>query len=104
MADSLNAKTSRLEVTVGHSPLAFVYSLFIPTIAINGERHPKPWGVHSFELAPGDYEIAVSYPWLFLPECGRACVLVSLTPGEIKKVSYRAGLIRYLPGKITVHS
>ena len=102
MTDPPDSTASRIEVTVGHSPLAFIYSFFSPTIAINGQKHRKPWGLHSFELAPGDYEITVSYPWLLAPECGKASVVVSLAAGEVKRVVYRAGLIRYLPGKIVV--
>src|SRR5438093_13119007 len=94
---------SRVEVTVSHSPLAFLYALFTPTITINGHRHRRPWGTHSFEVPPGDYEIAVSYPWLFAPECGKSTVRISLRPAEIRRIAYRAGLIRYLPGKITVN-
>lgn len=97
-------ESSRIDVTVTHSPLAFIYELFTPTIEINGRKEKRPWGEHSFPLAPGSYEIAVSYPWLFFSECGKNSIRVSLAQGEVKKVRYCAGLIRYLPGKITVSS
>ena len=58
-------------MTAKHSPLAFIYGLFTPTIAINGQTHKRPWGTSSFDLAPGHYEVSVSYPWLFAPECGK---------------------------------
>ena len=90
------------EIAVTHSPLAFIYELFTPTIEINGAKARKRWGVHFVAIAPGDYELAVSYPWLFAAECGRNSVRLSLGPGEVKKVRYRAGLLRYLPGNITV--
>jgi hypothetical protein len=92
------------EIAVTHSPLAYIYALFTPTIEINGAKARKRWGVHFVALAPGDYEVAISYPWLFAPECGRNSVRLSLALGEVKKIRYRAGLIRYLPGKITVGS
>lgn len=92
---------SCIEVTVTHSPLAFVYRLFTPTIEINEVKERKPWGVHTFPVPPGDYEVSVSYPWLFSPECGKNTVRVHLEPGDARKVKYRAGLIRYLPGKIS---
>lgn len=95
---------SRIEILVTHSPLAFIYRLFTPTIEINGKKERKPWGAHSFPLASGVYEITVSYPWLFASECGKNSIQVSLAHGEVKKVCYRAGFIRYLPGKITVSS
>ena len=97
-----NSKSSRIEVTASHSPLAFIYRFFTPTIAINGQPYRRPWGTHSFDVSPGDYEVTVSYPWLFSSECGKNSVRFSLTVGETKKVSYCAGLIRYLPGNIKV--
>jgi hypothetical protein len=92
---------SCIEVTVTHSPLAFIYRFFTPTIEINGSKERRPWGVHVFTLPPGDYEVSVSYPWILSPECGENSVRVRLEAGEVRKVRYRAGLIRYLPGKIS---
>lgn len=94
--------SSRIEVTVAHSPLAFIYHLFTPTVEINGTKERRAWGVHLFKVSPGNYEISVSYPWLFSRECGKNTVRFHIKPGQTRKVNYRAGLIRYLPGKINV--
>jgi len=94
--------SSRLVVEVSHTPLGFIYDFFTPTVTINGHANKRPWGTSSFDLPPGHYEVSVSYPWLFAPECGKNTVRFTLQPGEAKRVSYRAGLIRYLPGKISV--
>ena len=91
-----------IEVTVAHSPLAFIYRVFTPTIEINGNKERRRWGVHLFTLSPGYHQVSVSYPWIFSPECGKNTVWVALEAGQIRKVHYRAGLIRYLPGKISV--
>jgi len=93
---------SRLDVTANHTPLGFIYAFFTPTITVNGQAYKRPWGTSSFDLPPGHYEVSVSYPWLFAPECGKNTVGFTLQPGETKRVTYRAGLIRYLPGKISV--
>jgi hypothetical protein len=93
---------SCVELDVTHSLLAFIYRFFTPTIQINEIKERRPWGVHVFNLSPGDYEISVSYPWVFSPECGKNTVHVHLEAGQTRKIKYRAGLIRYLPGKITV--
>jgi hypothetical protein len=89
-------------VNARHSLLAFIYEFFTPTIQIDGERHRCRWGSHLFDVAPGTHTVSVSYPWLFSPECGKATTQVEVAPGETKTVTYRAGLIRYLPGKMTV--
>lgn len=100
MPDPLDLKPGFIEVDAGYVPLAFLYRFFTPTIALNGRKERRPWGTHVFEVAPGDYDVAVSYPWLFSRECGKNTLRVSVGPGELKKVRYRAGLIRYLPGTI----
>ncbi len=96
------SNSARVIVDVSHSPLAFIYGCFKPTVTINGERSRRCWGTHSFELPAGSYEIAVSYPWLFAPECGKNSVKFDLARGEEKQVVYRAGLVRYRPGKMEV--
>jgi hypothetical protein len=94
---------SCLEVTIAHNPLAFFYEACTPTVTINGKKERKPWGTHLFSLPPGDYEVAVSYPWI-ISECGRNSVRFSLAAGETKKVRYSARLIRFIPGAISVTS
>ena len=94
--------SASIDVTVAHSPLAFFCDLFTPTVTINGQRYPRPWGKHSFEVPSGMCEVSVSYPWVFAPECGKSTVRLMLRPGEMKKITYRAGLIRYLPGRMVV--
>lgn len=85
-----------------HSPLDFIYDFFKPTAEINGQKYRLPWGTYLFPLEPGAYKVAVSYPWLFSAECGKNSVLFDLAQGETKKVRYRAGKVRYLPGSISV--
>ncbi len=93
--------TGCIEVIATYSPLAFVYSFFTPTIEINGAKQRRPWGVHQFPLPPGDYLVSVSYPWLFSPECGKNSIHVRLEVGQLRRVTYRAGLLRFAPGAIS---
>jgi hypothetical protein len=90
-----------IEVTVAHNILAIFYKAFTPTVAINNKKERKTWGTHSFSVPPGDYEVAVSYPWI-VSECGKNSVRFSLVPGETKRVHYCARLIRFIPGAISV--
>jgi hypothetical protein len=94
--------TARIVVTIDHSPLAFVYGLFTPTVTVNGRAERRKWGTHTFVVPPGSCEVAISYPWFLSRECGRNSVRFDLVPGEEKKVRYCAGLVRYVPGTITV--
>jgi hypothetical protein len=100
--DTTAKNASRVELTITHSPFAFIYRMFVPTVTINGTKERRPWGMHTIELSPGNYDISVSYPWLFSKECGKNSVHISLAAGETRKVKYSAGLIRYVPGKMLV--
>ena len=103
MTTEPSSSTACLEAEITHNRLAFFYEAFTPTITINGAKERRPWGTHLFSLPPGDYEVAVSYPWI-LSECGRNSVRFSLASGETKKVRYCARLIRFIPGSIKVTS
>lgn len=89
-----------IEVVAGHSPLAYVYAFVKPRIEIDDDEQKVPWGTHAFPVAPGTHRVAVSYPWLFKPQCGRNEVGVEVGSGETIRVTYEAGLVRYLPGKM----
>ncbi len=91
-----------VEFKISHSPLAFIYIFFTPTVEINGKKQSLYWGAHRLEMPPGSYDISVSYPWLFSPECGKNTVHFDLKAEETKRVTYRAGLIRFVPGRMTV--
>ena len=91
-----------LEVTATHSPLSFIYGLFKPNIEIDGHLERRPWGTHSFQVPAGEHTVEVSYPWMFNDRCGRNAVQVTVRSGETVRIRYVAGLIRFVPGKITV--
>jgi len=90
-----------IEVVASHPSAAFVYSAMKVNIELDGSLLKRDWGSHSFPVAPGTHEVAVSYPWLFMRRCGRRNVVVDVGSGETVRVSYHAHLIRYVPGKMT---
>ena len=100
----VNLAHSYVEVSLVHSYWDLAYFLITPTLEIDGTKERKAWGVHRIELPPGDHELSVSYPSLMSREAGKSSVRFRLLPGEVKKVEYRSGPIRYLPGKMTVTS
>jgi hypothetical protein len=99
---SQNPAMATLEVEADYFPLAFIYSLFTPTIEINGVKEKRKWGTHTFQLQPGFYLVSVSYPWLFNNESGKNSVSFTIAAGEKRKVTYRALAIRTLAGNISL--
>ncbi len=53
--DRRRQQSPAIELTVAHSPLAFIYRWGTPTIEINGRKEQLPWAQHRFQLPPGDY-------------------------------------------------
>jgi hypothetical protein len=76
--------------------------LCTPTVEINGKKESRAWGLHRLELPPGTYDVSVSYPSLIVSECQKNTVRVELEPGQTRKITYRAGYLRFQPGEITV--
>jgi len=99
---TIQENIAKISIDTIHSPFAFIYAFFKPTIEINQKRYRRPWGNSLFDVPAGDYVISVSYPWILSHECGKSSVRVEVKPGEEKRITYRVGLTRYLPGKITI--
>lgn len=92
-----------LVVVLEHNPISFIYDMFTPTLEINGFKEKRSWGTHTIYIQPGLYRISASYPWLFNDECGKNSVDFVINPGETRFVKYRAPMMRYFPGSISVH-
>ena len=77
-----------IEVKTGFMPLAWILNMCTPVIEINGQKNTRKWGVHYFDLAPGDYTVKIYFPYLFIKECGANQVNVRVEEGQTKKVSF----------------
>jgi hypothetical protein len=83
-------------------PLAWVLYLVTPNVSIN--RHPtrRPWGRHMFDLAPGTYELHVSFPYMFSDRCGPATLNVPVYEGYATMVRYEAPFFMFSDGSMHV--
>ena len=91
-----------IEITAEYPAIAFFYGLLKPNYEIDGKLEKRPWGTFSFPVAPGVHNVEVSYPWLFIRRAGKASVAVSVAEGQTVRVHYKASVVRYMPGTITV--
>jgi phage shock protein PspC (stress-responsive transcriptional regulator) len=90
---------TRVEVKTEFFPLAFMLSLITPVIEINGEKHNKSWGTHSFDLEPGEYNFKIYFPY-FGTQCGANEIRLTIKEGEMRKISYYAPVIVFMEGTI----
>jgi hypothetical protein len=94
------AELGHIEVSTSYSWFAYMYAMVDPRIEIDGVTYRRPWGTWTFDVEPGAHVVAVSYPWLVFPRCGRSQVEIELAPGETKYVTYRPWIVRFIPGRI----
>lgn len=93
---------STLHIKTGFFPLAWFLFFVTPNIEINGNKYPKKWGEHPFEVAPGEYTVKISFPYFGMKECGANQVKVSVAEGETKRIKYNMPAWMFAKGKITV--
>jgi hypothetical protein len=91
-----------LEILTSRPRFTLQYALARPTITINGTLTEARWGVNRFELAPGDYDVAVAVPSVFRSQRGKNIVFIRLLEGDTKRAHYTAPLYSLMPGTITV--
>lgn len=75
------------------------------TVVIDGQKHEVPWGQHFFPLDSGSHQVEVSYPYLRLPQAGKASLMIAVVPNKVVQLSYRAPvsvLIASSPGTLRV--
>ena len=93
-----------IELRAKFFPLAFLLYLFPPTVEVDGQAYPAKWGTQFLPMAPGGHTIAVFFKYIFLPRCNLATTQVTLAPGQVLVVNYKARWLVFLPGKIAVES
>jgi len=99
---SLPPVSSGIEVTLKFFPLAFLLLFCTPTVEINGMKHRRSWGTHSFGLAPGQYHVKIYFYYFFMPQCGENSADVTVSPGSVTNITYNMPPWMFAKGSISV--
>ena len=102
MSQPMMGQRTGVEIHTGFFPLAFILFFCTPVIEINGHPDRKYWGTKFYDLPPGQYHFTISFPYIFMPKCGRADVQLALRPGEVRRISYFMWPWMFAPGSISV--
>ena len=93
-----------LQIETSFFPLSFFLYLCTPTIVIDGVACQRPWGSHSFQLAPGMHNVRIFFKYLLMETCGANAIDVVVQPNCIHRIKYEMppwmfskGSIRELP-------
>jgi len=79
---------SLIRVRTSYLPIAWLLSTVTPQILINNVISPRPWGTHSFEVAPGRYFIEIYFAYWPVPKSGHATLVVDVPPGHVVDIDY----------------
>jgi hypothetical protein len=91
---------AKIEVKTRFFPLAFLFLFCSPVVEINGEKYRSSWGIRSFDLPEGEYNISIYVPYLFWRRCGENSIKVKTIAGRVTKISFYAPLIVFAKGSI----
>jgi len=91
-----------LDIVTSYPRFAFGYALTSPTITINGNLTDAAWGLSRFELAPGEYDVAVAVPSLFRSQRGKNVIFIRLLENDLVRVLYVAPRYSMMPGTISI--
>jgi hypothetical protein len=87
-------------VTTRYAPLAFMLGLFKPVVAIDGRPVQSAWGRTVVPVPPGQHHVHAHVPYLLPPRVGPADTVVTVHPGQVVEVEYRAPMIAFIGGSI----
>ena len=92
-----------IDIKASYFFLSFLLALFKPKASINGTApFPIRWGETPVPVPPGRYQVEVFVPYLFLPTMGRNGVVVDVPEGGRIQVHWRAPLIVFTKGSVSV--
>ena len=72
-----------------------------PTALINGHKHQLRWGPCFVPMPPGQYQLEVSYPWIFGGAC-KAHLMVQVQPGHMTLLHYKPAVFIFSAGTLYV--
>ncbi len=99
---SPGAGATGIEITAKFFPLAFILNFFKPTIVINGTAQKGTWRTPLlYPTGPGQFTVQVHFAYLFIPTAGKAVTTVTVAPGQIVHLAYKAPWLVFLAGKLT---
>ena len=82
----------KLQVHTSFFPLAWILHAVSPVIEINGKRVNTKWGSTEFNIDPGNHNVKIYFPYMFISHCGANTVNIDIEAGKTKRINY------YMPG------
>jgi hypothetical protein len=103
MTNTAPAGQTGIEINAKFFVLAFILYLFKPTFVIDGNATAGAWRTPTFfPVAPGQHQVQVHFKYVILKTAGKAVTTVTVQPGQVAKVEYKAPWVVFFAGKLKV--
>lgn len=91
-----------INVTASFFPLLWILYFIKPKVVINGVETQGRWKEPMFfPTGPGNFEVKTYFPYLIPSKAGMGTIGVTVNPGQVVNVTYKAPWIVFLKGKMT---
>ncbi len=95
------AGNTGIEITATFIFLAFVLNFFKPVFTVDGQAMKGAWRTPTLiPTTPGEHHVQVHFPYLILKEAGKGVTSVTVQPGQVVRLGYRAPWLVFLAGKL----
>lgn len=94
--------TGRLALYVTKMPGQFLAEGCTVFVEIDGVRHPRTWGNHLFELAPGNHQVNVWFEYMLTKFANRASAWIPIHAGYDTFAKYETAMFVFSAGKLAV--
>jgi hypothetical protein len=88
----------RLVVDCSYTPLAFLLAASGPAVVVDGQQRGFQWGQTVVDLPPGQHHLHVHTR--YMSQIGKADTTVSVGPGQVVQLYYRAPLTVFSAGAL----
>ncbi len=92
---------SAIAVTAKFFPLAFLLFFFKPKVLIDGHELARSgWGRRVISVPPGQHHVGAYTPYLLPSRMGPADTVVTVEPGQLLELEYRAPVFVFARGAL----
>ena len=92
-----------LVINASHNPLQFFLLFLKPKIVIDGQTSTGSWGEQSFDVAEGNHDVEVYFPYLGR-KSGQSRAAVTVQAAAVTKLKYAAPFVITMSGSLIAHA
>ena len=104
MTNTIPCGQTGISVTAKFFPLMWILYIIKPTIVIDGVETKSEWKTPTFfPTSPGAHQVGAYFPYFIPKKAGKGSASVTVAPGQVVNVTYKApSWVVFRKGKMIV--